>query len=34
MTATQPIAVLRGPAPDAAPVEALLERCSEAGGST
>ena len=29
MTATQPIAVLRGTGPDRALVEALLERCSE-----
>ena len=32
MTATQPIAVLRGTAPDASVVEALIERCSEPGG--
>ena len=29
MTATQPIAILRGTGPDRALVEALLERCSE-----
>ncbi len=32
MTAAQPIAVLRGSAPDRAIVELLIERCSEAGG--
>ena len=29
MTATQPIAILRGASPDRALVEQLLERCSE-----
>jgi hypothetical protein len=29
MTATKPIAILRGTGPDRARVEALLERCSE-----
>jgi len=33
MTATQPIAVLRGTGPDRAIVEGLLERCSEPEGS-
>lgn len=32
MTATQPIAVLRGTAPDIDLVRALIERCAEAGG--
>jgi mannose-1-phosphate guanylyltransferase len=32
MTAAQPIAVLRGAAPDRATVEALIERCARAGG--
>ncbi len=32
MTATQPIAVLRGAAPDVALVQALIERCAEPGG--
>jgi mannose-1-phosphate guanylyltransferase len=32
MTATQPIAVLRGTAPDIDRVRDLIERCSEAGG--
>ena len=34
MTATQPIAVLRGTGPDRALVEGLLERCSGPGGLT
>jgi hypothetical protein len=34
MTATQPIAVLRGSGPDRAIVEDLLERCSEPEGTT
>jgi mannose-1-phosphate guanylyltransferase len=32
MTATQPIAVLRGSAPDIALIRGLIDRCSEAGG--
>jgi ABC-type Fe3+ transport system substrate-binding protein len=32
MTAAQPIAVLRGAAPDREKVEALIERCARAGG--
>lgn len=32
MTAAQPIAVLRGAAPDRETVEALIERCARAGG--
>lgn len=32
MTATQPIAVLRGTAPDRALVDALIERCAQTGG--
>lgn len=32
MTATQPIAVLRGSAPDIDVVESLIERCSQVGG--
>ncbi len=32
MTATQPIAVLRGTAPDIGRVRELIERCAEAGG--
>ena len=32
MTATQPIAILRGSAPDIARIEELIERCSQAGG--
>jgi mannose-1-phosphate guanylyltransferase len=32
MTAAQPIAVLRGSAPDIHVVEALMERCAQAGG--
>jgi hypothetical protein len=32
MTATQPIAVLRGSAPDIERVRELIERCSRAGG--
>jgi mannose-1-phosphate guanylyltransferase len=32
MTATQPIAVLRGSAPDIERIRELIERCSEAGG--
>jgi hypothetical protein len=34
MTATQPIAVLRGTGPDRAKVEELLERCSDREGLT
>ena len=32
MTATQPIAVLRGAAPDVERIQALIDRCSEPGG--
>ncbi len=32
MTAAQPIAVLRGAAPDLESIEALIERCTETGG--
>jgi len=32
MTATQPIAVLRGSAPDIERVRELIDRCSQAGG--
>jgi hypothetical protein len=32
MTATQPIAVLRGSAPDIERIRELIERCSQAGG--
>ena len=32
MTATQPIAVLRGTAPDIGRVRELIERCAEPGG--
>jgi mannose-1-phosphate guanylyltransferase len=32
MTATQPIAVLRGSAPDTERIRALIERCTQAGG--
>ena len=32
MTATQPIAVLRGSAPDIGHIRELIERCSQAGG--
>jgi mannose-1-phosphate guanylyltransferase len=32
MTATQPIAVLRGSAPDTERIRALIDRCTEAGG--
>jgi len=32
MTATQPIAVLRGAAPDIAVIQRLIERCAEPGG--
>jgi hypothetical protein len=32
MTAAQPIAVLRGSAPDIDTVNALIERCAQAGG--
>ena len=32
MTATQPIAVLRGAAPDRARIDDLIERCAEPGG--
>ena len=32
MTATQPIAVLRGSAPDIALISGLIDRCSEPGG--
>ncbi|HUP54947.1 MAG TPA: hypothetical protein VM408_05525, partial [Methylomirabilota bacterium] len=32
MTATQPIAVLRGSAPDIDRIDALIERCTQAGG--
>lgn len=32
MTATQPIAVLRGAAPDVARIQALIDRCADPGG--
>ena len=32
MTATQPIAVLRGAAPDRGRIDELIERCAEPGG--
>ena len=32
MTATQPIAVLRGSAPDIERIRELIDRCSQAGG--
>ncbi len=34
MTATQPVAVLRGAAPDVARIHALIDRCADPGGAT